>query len=87
MGSPYVVKNLNYKTPHCALCSPMVHAPSPSQVLSILFSSTPIYNSSLNLRLQEASGETCEAGMSPAPSYLPRVNVYLPEIRIFFQPD
>jgi hypothetical protein len=33
------------------------------------------------LRLHKASRETSQLGRLPAPSYLPRVNVYLPEIR------
>jgi hypothetical protein len=42
---------------------------------------------SLKLRLQETSRETSQVGRWPAPSYLPRVNVYLPETRTCFQPD
>jgi hypothetical protein len=34
----------------------------------------------IKLRLHEACRETSQVGRLPAPSYLPRVNVYLPEI-------
>jgi hypothetical protein len=35
----------------------------------------------LKLRLPQASRDTGQVGRLPAPSYLPRVNVYLPKIR------